>query len=316
MAARNGLNGFIMSSAYETDVEVGRGKRKKIERRRFSFDSPEKQITKKTRKIPSSDSSDSNPDDPEISQFSNKRNVAAPPLVSYKPQNNKTESQRNITHGENIKTKIFEKSQSTKTIMSTSLENKKSRKELLLAKINEAKKITPVEDNRSEIIRAARKRRQTCDITKQFTLSSTSPQHDMSQKHKSTDVSSKFEMSSSTGCDVQENVHSILQHSISKKVQNVKKLKKNESSSVVSSEDDDILHPKKCTRPLTTANMSKENITTSDTEFIEKSPSVSNVSHSQSDCEFSQSSNAFSQIKESSTQSTPRSVRQSGTINI
>jgi len=192
----------------------------------------------------------------------------------------------------------------------------KNLEELLLAKINETKKITPVEDNRSEIIRAARKRRQTCDITKQFTLSSTSPQHDMSQKHKSTDVSSKFEMSSSTGCDVQENVHSILQHSISKKVQNVKKLKKNESSSVVSSEDDDILHPKKCTRPLTTANMSKENITTSDTEFIEKSPSVSNVSHSQSDCEFSQSSNAFSQIKESSTQSTPRSVRQSGTINI
>lgn len=130
-----------MSSTYETDVEFGRGKRKKIERQRFSFDSPHTQMTKRiVNTIQSSDNSDSNPDDPGTSQFANKTNVADPPLVSYKPQNNKTEPQKITKHGKNIKTKILEKNQLTKNTILTSLQNKKSRKELLLAKINEAKK--------------------------------------------------------------------------------------------------------------------------------------------------------------------------------
>lgn len=45
------------------------------------------------------------------------------------------------------------------------------------------KKITSVGDNRSEIIEAARQRQQTYDIIKQLKLSSTSSQHDMSQKY-------------------------------------------------------------------------------------------------------------------------------------
>jgi len=42
LTAQNGRNGFIMSSTYETDVEFGRGKRKKIERQHSLFDSPKK----------------------------------------------------------------------------------------------------------------------------------------------------------------------------------------------------------------------------------------------------------------------------------
>lgn len=88
-------------------------------------------------------------------------------------------------------------------------------------------------------------------------------------------------MSSPTRCDVEKNVHSILQHNTSMEVQNIKKLKKNQSSSVVSS-DNDSLYPKKYTRPqIETANTSKENISASyDAESIEKSPSVIST-HSQ-----------------------------------
>lgn len=77
--------------------------------------------------------------------------------------------------------------------------------------------MTSVGDNRSKIIEAARQRQQTYDITKQLKLSSTSSQHDMSQKYyKSTDdVSSEFEMSFPTRYDVEKNVHSILQYNTS-----------------------------------------------------------------------------------------------------
>lgn len=306
LAARNGLNGFIMSSNYETDIEFGRGKRKKIERQPFSFDSPNTQMIRKTVNIIQSSDSDSNSDDPGTLQFTSKTNVAAPPVVFYKSQNNKNEPRKSTKHDKNIKTKIVEKPQSTKNTIVTSLQNKKSRKEIMLTKISEALKSTSaIKDNREEIIEAARQKQQTCD-TKQLEISSASLQHDMSQKYyRPTNVSSEVRISPPKRCNVEKNeIYSIPQHKTSMEVETKKKIKENQRV-LVASLDNDISHPKKCTRYLeSTASMSEENIFDScDDESIEKSLSVI-TTHSQS--EFSESIDAFHQIKELSC-SRPRS---------
>ncbi|XP_011859065.1 PREDICTED: uncharacterized protein LOC105556581 [Vollenhovia emeryi] len=93
LAARNGRNGFIMSSTYETDIKLGRGKRKKTEGQHFDINSSTNK-KKRFQTIENSDDSNFDSDDPMTAQFASKKNVAAPPLVPYKPENNKTESQK------------------------------------------------------------------------------------------------------------------------------------------------------------------------------------------------------------------------------
>lgn len=76
-------------------------------------------------------------------QFSSKTSVAAPPLVPFKPQNSAIDFQIGVKCGKKGKTEVFKKSdQSEKknTAVLASKENETSKKDVLLAKINEMKK--------------------------------------------------------------------------------------------------------------------------------------------------------------------------------
>lgn len=156
-----------MSSNYETEHEFGRGKRKKIMRQLSCDESFSTNITKSKRLkyIPTSDDSDVDGDDSANNEFRCKRNAPSPPLISFRSQNNKTEKnlKGNKTRIEMLQnnSKIDKKNN---TIL-TSHQSTKSKKDLLLTKIHEAKKETSAKNKKETlvIIQTARQK-QTCSI--------------------------------------------------------------------------------------------------------------------------------------------------------
>ncbi|XP_029173429.1 uncharacterized protein LOC114942272 isoform X2 [Nylanderia fulva] len=169
LAARNARNGYIMSSNYETECEFGRGKRKKIKRQFACDESLSTEVTKKKKfkNISTSDDSDFDRDDSAIKKYKFKH-APSPPLILFRSENNKVKQYQNniITDS---KTKKFERLQKNKQLekkndaMLTFSKNHKSKKDLLLTKICQARKITSVTDNKTKIIEIAREK-QKCLI--------------------------------------------------------------------------------------------------------------------------------------------------------
>lgn len=283
LSARNGRNGFVGSSTYETDIEFGRGKRKKINRLPFECDSPPPtQMRKKTKTnsklFETSDDSDSN-SETELA-FTSKKNVSAPPLVPFTLQNSKQFESLKHAKNESTKTKILEKKNNQSTINTSvlSVHNQKCRKDLLLQKINEAKEKCSLNKDRTEIIETARQRQKN-DINKQSKLTSVLSQHNMRSSHKSTNKNSKPEkFSQAVSDDTEENIHTNTQWQDFSSIIEDKDEKFKENPDLSSTTSGNILHYKAKARSLIEAN--KENTSTFMYDVEKSNEGTSTTSHS------------------------------------
>lgn len=147
LAARNARNGYIISSNYETECEFGRGKRKKIS-------------TKVTQKKKNTSTSDDSDFDDGVTQKKCKQSAPSPPVISFRSNKNKAEKNTKGSKTKNNKLlqKNYNKLEEKNDAMLTSRQNHKARKDFLLTKISQAKKVTLAMDNKSKIIETARQK--------------------------------------------------------------------------------------------------------------------------------------------------------------
>lgn len=128
-----------MSSNYETDNnELGRGKRKKM-KNQFLCDESFSTKKKKLKNTSSSDYSDVDENDV-IQEVKSKKSAPSPPLISFSSQNNK--KKKNTKGSKTKETEILKKNNLEKNNeMLTSRESNKSRKDIILTKICQARKV-------------------------------------------------------------------------------------------------------------------------------------------------------------------------------